>query len=84
MTKKKKTGSRKLSAQHLQIEILRFLLAHPHKNFSPRQITEQIRVENNKDSAEHALRQLVEAGSVAEISENKFGVALDRLTIKCP
>ena len=84
MTKKKKTGSRKLSAQHLQIEILRFLLAHPHKNFSPRQITEQIRVENNKDSAEHALRQLVEAGSVAEISENKFGVALDRLTIKSP
>lgn len=84
MTKKKKTGSRKLTAQHLQIEILRFLLAHPHKNFSPRQITDQIRVDNNKDSAEHALRQLVEAGSVAEISENKFGVALDRLTIKSP
>lgn len=84
MTKKKKSGDRKLSAQQLQIEILRFLLAHPRKNFSPRQITEQIRVDNNKDSAEHALRQLVEAGSVAEISVNKFGVALDRLTIKGP
>jgi ribonuclease R len=82
MTKKKKPGDRKLSAQQLQIEVLRFLLAHPRKTFSPRQITEQIRVENNKDSAEHALRQLVEAGSVAEISENKFGVALDRLTVK--
>lgn len=84
MTKKKKTGDRKLSAQQLQIEILRFLLAHPRKNFSPRQITDQLRVDNNKDSAEHALRQLAEAGSVAEISENRFGVALDRLTIKGP
>ncbi len=84
MTKNKKTGSRKLSAQQLQIEILKFLLAHPHKNFSPRQITEQIRVENNKDSAEHALMQLVQAGSVAEISEHKYGIALDRLTVKSP
>lgn len=84
MTKKKKTGSRKLSAQQLQIEILRFLLAHPHKNFSPSQITEQIRVDNNKDSAEYALMQLVQAGSVAEVSEHKYGIALDRLTIKSP
>ncbi len=77
MTKKKKnSGGKKLSAQALQIEILKFLLAHPKKQFSPRQITDQIRVENNKDSAEHALRQLVQIGSVAEFSENKFGIRL--------
>jgi ribonuclease R len=82
MTKKKKNGGgKKLSAQELQIEILKFLLAHPKKQFSPRQITDQIRVENNKDSAEHALRQLVQAGSVVEFSENKFGFALERLTV---
>jgi ribonuclease R len=81
MTKKKKSGDKRLSAQQLQIEILKFLLAHPKKRFSPRQIIEQIRVENNKDSAEHALRQLVQAGSVAEFSENKFGIALERLTV---
>ncbi|MBX2892554.1 MAG: ribonuclease R [Saprospiraceae bacterium] len=82
MTKKKKSeGGKKLTAQQLQIEILKFLLAHPNKRFSPRQITDQIRVENNKDSAEYALRQLVQAGSVAEFSEGKFGVALERLTV---
>lgn len=80
MTKKKKSSGKRLSAQNLQIEILKFLLAHPKKQFSPRQIIDQIRVENNKDSAEHALRQLVGAGSVAEYSDNKFGIALERLT----
>lgn len=70
-----------MSAQQLQIEILKFLLAHPKKQFSPRQITDQIRVDNNKDSSEHALRQLVQAGSVAEFSDNKFGIALERLTV---
>lgn len=70
-----------MTTQQLQIEVLKFLLAHPNKRFSPRQITDQIRVENNKDSAEYALRQLVQAGSVAEFSEGKFGVALERLTV---
>lgn len=81
MTKKNKTGGKKMSAQQLQIEILKFLLAHPKKQFSPRQITDQIRVDNNKDSAEHALRQLVQAGSVAEFDVNKFGIALEKLTV---
>ena len=80
MTKKNKTGGKKMSAQQLQIEILKFLLAHSKKQFSPRQITDQIRVDNNRDSAEHALHQLVQAGSVAEFSDNKFGIALERLT----
>lgn len=80
MTKKKKSGGKKLSAQNLQIEILKFLLTHPKKHFSARQITDQLRVINNKDSAEHALGQLVIAGSVAEFSEKKFGIALHKLT----
>jgi ribonuclease R len=80
MTKKKKFGGKKLSAQQLQIEILKFLLAHPKKQFSPQQITEQLRVENNRDSATHALEQLVQIGSVAEFSLNRFGIALAKLT----
>jgi ribonuclease R len=78
MTKKKKKGSKKLTAQALQIEILKFLIAHPKKFFAPRQITDQLRIDNNRDSAEHALRQLVEAGSVVEY-DDKFGLALQRL-----
>ncbi|HND87744.1 MAG TPA: hypothetical protein PK971_05435, partial [Saprospiraceae bacterium] len=78
MTKQKKHGGRKLTAQDLQIEILKFLLSHPKKQFAPRQITEHLRVDNNKDSAEHALRQLVELGSVMEYAEHKYGIALQR------
>ncbi len=81
MTKKKKTGGKRLTAQQLQIEILKFLLGHPKKSFAPRQITDHLRIENNRDSTEHALQQLVQAGSVAEISENKYGIALGRLTV---
>ena len=82
MTKKKKNGGKKLTAQELQIEILKFLLGHPKKSFAPRQITDYLNIENNRDSAEHALMQLVQAGSVAQFDENKFGIALDRLTVK--
>jgi len=78
MTKHKKSGGKKLTAQDLQIQILKFLLSHPKKHFAPRQITDQLRVENNKDSAEHALHQLVQMGSVAEFSEGKYGIALQR------
>jgi ribonuclease R len=80
MTKKKKFGGKKLTAQQLQIEILKFLLGHPKKQFSPQQITEQLRVENNKDSAEHALNQLVQIGSVSEFSLNRYGIALAKIT----
>ena len=82
MTKKKKHSGKKLTAQELQIEILKFLLGHPKKSFAPRQITDQLRIENNRDSAEHALLQLVQAGSVAQFADNKFGIALGRLTIE--
>jgi len=82
MTKKKKSSGKKLTAQQLQIEILKFLLGHPKKTFAPRQITDLLHVENNRDSTEHALQQLVQAGSVAEFAENKFGIALNRLTVE--
>jgi ribonuclease R len=79
MTKKKKKSSKKLSAQQLQIEILRYLLSHSSKRFSPVQITQQIQVDNNRDSAEHALQKLVEAGTVTEFPDGRFGLALERI-----
>ncbi|MFN8304861.1 MAG: ribonuclease R [Saprospiraceae bacterium] len=80
MTKKKKKGGKKLTASELQIFLLRFLLAHPKKRLTARQIIDHLSFENNKDSVEYALRQLAEAGSVREYEDNKFGVALERLT----
>ena len=82
MTKKKNSGDKRLSAQALQIEILKFLLAHPKKNFSARQITQSLRIDNNADSAEHALRQLAQLGTVIEQEDERFSLALDRLTTR--
>lgn len=81
MTKKKNKAGKKLSAGNLQIELLKFLLTQPRKQFAPRHLAALLKVENNKDSIEHALRQLEQAGSVKEFKENKFGIALDRLTV---
>lgn len=84
MTKKKKHGGRKLTAQELQIQILKFLLGHPKKHFAPKQITEHLKVDNNRDSAEHAMQQLVLNGMVTEFPDGKFGVALDRFSPEEP
>ena len=81
MTKQKKKGGKKLTAKNLQIEILKFLLTQPKKQFTPRQLLDLLKIENNKDSVEYALLQLEQAGSVNSFKENKFGVALERLTV---
>ena len=80
MTKSKRKGGKKLTAKELQIEILKFLLAHPKKPLSARQLIQLLKISNNKDSVSYALQQLEEAGSVTEKSEGKYTVALDKLT----
>lgn len=70
-----------MTAKNLQIELLKFLLTEPKKQFTPRQLADLLKIENNKDSVEHALLQLELAGSVKSYKENKFGVALERLTV---
>ncbi|MCC7467021.1 MAG: ribonuclease R [Saprospiraceae bacterium] len=84
MTKKKKHGGRKLTAQELQIQFLKFLLGHPKKRFTPKQITEQLKLDNNRDSAEYAMQQLVANGMATEFPDGKFGVALDRFSAEEP
>lgn len=81
MTKKKKQGGKKLSASNLQIELLKFLLTQPKKHFAPTPLARMLQIENNRDSVEYALRQLVHAGSVNETKDGKFGIALQRLTV---
>jgi ribonuclease R len=80
MAKRPTTPRRKLTAKNLQIEILRYLLSNPRKRLTARQIIEHLGVENNKDAVDHAVNQLVEAGSVFVSPGDKFGVALERLT----
>ena len=45
MTKNKKKGDKKLSAKNLQIEILKYLLTQPKKQFSPRQMAELLKID---------------------------------------
>ena len=69
---KKKKNSKKLSTSVLKTAVLHFLIARPKKQFTARQISGILKIDNNKDSVEHALRQLEEAGAVAEIKEGRF------------
>lgn len=78
MSKKKKQGGKKLTARELQIEILRFLLQRPKKQYAPQQIIHELRVENNRDAAEYALQQLARLGSVTEYSLNRYGITLNK------
>ncbi len=80
MKKNKKSGSKKLTAKALQIEVLKFLLANPRKTFAPVELSELLNVANNRHSVEHALQQLVQAGSVEVKKNGRYGVAVDRLT----
>ncbi len=80
MKKNKKSDGRKLTAKALQIEVLKFLLAHPRNTFAPSELPALLDVANNRHSVEHALAQLVQAGSVEIKKNGRYGVALDRLT----
>lgn len=82
MSKKKKTGSKKLDARQLQIEILKFLLQRSKKQYSPQQLIEELHLANSKDSALHALQQLTRLGTVAEFSLNRYGIALHKLIVE--
>ncbi|MCS6929596.1 MAG: ribonuclease R [Saprospiraceae bacterium] len=82
MKKNKKNGRKKLTAKALQIEVLKFLLANPKKTFAPSELSELLNVANNRHSVEHALQQLMQAGSVEMRKNGRYGAAIDRLTSK--
>lgn len=74
------TKSRKLTAANLQIELLRYLLVFSKKTFTAGQLINNLQLDNNRDSVEYALRKLEEAGSIVQHKDQKYGVALKRLT----
>lgn len=69
---KKVKKSKKLSASALQSALHQYLLAHPKKQFSARQLAGLLKIDNNKDSVEHALRQLEQSGAVTESKQGAF------------
>lgn len=81
MTKKKSKGGKKLTAKSLANRIAQVFTLPTQKQFAPRQLNTLLNIENNKDSVEYALNQLVIAGSVKSYKDGRYGVALERLTV---
>ncbi len=74
MSKKNKIKGKKLTSRHLQTEILKLFRRHPKKRFNPKQISKKLRVENNRDSIQYALDQLVEENHLAPLGDYKYKI----------
>lgn len=77
--KKKKIKGSKLSSKQLQRELLKFFRYHSKKQFNPRQLIKKLKVENNKDSVQYALDQLVESGNIKSVGNYRYQVDAGKL-----
>lgn len=77
--KKKKIKGNKLSSNQLQRELLKFFRYHSKKQFNPRQIIKKLKIENNKDSVQYALDQLVASGALKLVGEYRYKVDAGQL-----
>lgn len=68
----KTSQGRKLSAAQLQQAVLQLFQNNPKKRFNPKQVIQHLRIDNNKDSVQHALHTLVEARLLAPLEDFKF------------
>jgi ribonuclease R len=82
--RKKHNKPQKNTSKELQISVLRFLLAFPTKHYAAPQLIELLKLNTNKDAMQHAIGQLIQAGSVYEVVEGKYMAALDRLITPDP
>jgi len=88
--KKSKVRGRKLSASQLQVEVLKLFKRHPKKRFNAKQVGGKLKIDNNKDSIQHALEKLVKEGQLFALEDYKFKAAKtersrgrgDRLTLQ--
>ena len=73
MTKKKsKTKGKKLTSKQLQTEIVKLFKRNPKKRLNPKQVSRKLKADNNRDSIQHALEQLVEAKQLIALEDYKF------------
>ena len=73
MTKKKsKTKGKKLTSKQLQTEIVKLFKQNTKKRLNPKQVSRKLKADNNRDSIQHALEQLVEAKQLIALEDYKF------------
>ncbi len=81
MTKRRKSPKtqkgNKLTAGQLQQEVLKLFRRNPKKRFNPRQVIQQLRIDNNKDSVQYALDSLVESRLLVPLEDYKYKLRSD-------
>ncbi len=80
--KNSKTKGNKLSPTQLQREILKLFRRQPKKRLNPKQIARKLKVDNNRDSIQHALNMLAENKQL--LDKGHFKYQLNRKTDSAP
>jgi ribonuclease R len=71
--KNKKIKGQKLNTPELSQAIMKMFRAHPKKQYNAKQIIEKLKINNSKDSVQHALDKLTEKGALAVNKDVKYG-----------
>ncbi|MFN7115449.1 MAG: ribonuclease R [Saprospiraceae bacterium] len=64
--------TKKLPAKQLQQEVLKLFQKDPKARLNPRQVAQKLSVENNKDSVQHAINQLVGQGKIINLGDFRY------------
>ena len=80
MAKKKlKRKNNTLTSRDLQRAILKLFLQNPKKRYNPKQIAKKLQVDNNRDSVQHALDQLVTDQKLVSLGDYKYKVSREAM-----
>lgn len=75
MAKKKlKRKDNKLTVKDLQREVLKLFRQNPKKRLNPKQIARKLMIDNNRDSVQHALDELVSANYLESLGDFKYKI----------
>ena len=72
MGRRSKAGSKKLAADKLKGQVLKYFLKNPKKRFNAGQLTKKLAVKNSRDSIKHALESLMQENMLRHIKEGKY------------
>ena len=70
--KKSKQKSKKLSPQALEYRLLKQFSINPKKRYNSKQLIQKLKLNNNRDSVDLALKQLASQDKLTAISEGRY------------
>ena len=72
--KNSRKKGKKLTAGQLKQAILKLFKRSPKKRFNSKQIIQKLKIANNRDSVQEALKKLTEENKLSPVGNNKFRV----------